>query len=398
MKEIILIKNGEIVLKGQNRTTFEDVLVKIIRRRLAGIGKVRITKAQSTICVAPEEEGYDMAEAIHRLTGIFGIRQFSPAALCQKELEDIIRTAREYTADCLRNAKTFKVEARRSDKKFPLTSPQIAAEVGGALLETFPHLKVDVKNPEVTVTVEVRDTSAFVHSRRIQGAGGMPVGTSGNGMLLISGGIDSPVAGYMMAKRGMRITAVHFESPPYTSERARTKVFSLLKKISFYCGTIDTYVVPFTEIQEKIRERCPEEYFTIIMRRLMMEISSRIAQQADCGALITGESLAQVASQTISAIGCTDCAADIPVFRPLIGMDKEEIIAIARRIDTFETSILPYEDCCTVFTPRHPKTRPVLEMVLKAEAPLEAAPLIEEAIAGTRRVHISWTDELPDLE
>ena len=389
MKEIILVKNGELVLKGLNRNSFEDVLIKNMRKHLADIGTFKFTKSQSTIMVEPEDEDTDLDDAAEALGKVFGIAALSRAAVCEKDMEDIIRTAKEYLADELLTAKTFKVEAKRSDKQFPFNSPQISRELGGQLLKAFHHLKVDVHNPEITVTVEVRDKYAFVRGNNIKGAGGMPTGTSGRAAILISGGIDSPVAAYMMAKRGIELVAVHFASPPYTSELAEMKVMDLLKKVADYCGTITTYVVPFTEIQEAIRDYCPEDYFTLVMRRIMMKISEAIAKNQNCQALITGESVGQVASQTIYALGCTDSATEMPVFRPCIGMDKDEIIAISRKIDTFDISIQPYEDCCTVFTPKHPKTRPKLADVVTEENEIpELASMIETAIKDAKRVFI----------
>lgn len=389
MKEIILVKNGELVLKGLNRTSFEDVLIKNMKRHLADIGTFTYTKAQSTIMVAPEDEGTDLDDAANRLKKVFGIAALSRAAVCEKNMDSIIATTLEYLEDELSLAKTFKVEAKRSDKKFPLNSPQICREMGGVILKNFNHLKVDVHNPEVTVTVEVRDNFAFVRGNNIKGAGGMPSGTSGRAAVLISGGIDSPVAAYMMAKRGIELVAVHFASPPYTSELAEMKVMELLKRVAAYSGTITTFVVPFTEIQEAIRDDCPTDYFTLVMRRIMMRISEQIAKAQNCQALITGESVGQVASQTIYALGCTDAAANMPVFRPCIGMDKEEIIKISRKIETFETSIQPYEDCCTVFTPKHPKTRPQLADVEAAEAQIaNLDEMIERAVENTKRVFI----------
>ncbi len=387
MKETILLKYGEMALKGLNRNTFESILLKNVRRKLGTIGEFDIVKAQSTVFITPKGD-CDLDDAVDALSKVFGISALCRALICEKDMNDILERSPAYLADALNGAKTFKVEAKRSDKKFPLKSPEICMELGGKLLASFPHLKVDVHNPDVTVIVEVRDFSAYVHAGKIQGAGGMPVGSSGKAALLISGGIDSPVAGYMMAKRGLEVMAVHFESPPYTSERARMKVETLLTKISDYCGRISFYCVPFTEIQEQIKDNCPEELFTIIMRRLMMKTAEKIVRKVGCEALITGESVGQVASQTIGAIACTDCACDMPVFRPLIGMDKEEIVKIARRIDTFETSILPYEDCCTVFTPRHPKTKPRIAEVLEAEQKVAFNELIEKAIEQTEHKFI----------
>lgn len=388
MKEIILVKNGELALKGLNRNTFEDILVKNMKKRLNDLGRFEFTKSQSTIMVDPVDD-IDLDDAVERISKVFGIAALSRACVCEKEFESIKQTAAEYLEEQLEDAKTFKVEAKRSDKKFPMKSPEICRELGGFLLSKFHHLNVDVHNPDVIVTVEVRDKYAFVRGNNIKGAGGMPTGTSGRAGILISGGIDSPVAAYMMAKRGIELCAIHFASPPYTSELAEMKVMELLKRVAKYSGVITTYVVPFTKIQEAIRDLCPEEYFTIIMRRIMMMISEKMARTQNCSALITGESVGQVASQTMYALACTDCAVNMPVFRPCIGMDKEEIIAVSRKIDTFETSIQPYEDCCTVFTPKHPKTRPHLEDVLKAEARIENLDeLIQDAIDNARKVII----------
>ncbi|MBR2039895.1 MAG: tRNA 4-thiouridine(8) synthase ThiI, partial [Clostridia bacterium] len=319
---------------------------------------------------------------------IFGIAAFSRACVCEKNMEDILSKSVEYLADTLKNAKTFKVEAKRSDKKFPLKSPEICRELGGVLLSHFHHLKVDVHNPDVTVNVEIRDFSAYVRAEQIQGAGGLPVGTAGTASILISGGIDSPVAAWTMAKRGLRLNAIHFSSPPYTSARAELKVKTLLSKVARYSGSINLAIVPFTDIQDEIANNCPEEYFTLIMRRMMMRIAQKIAKNSGSLALITGESLGQVASQTLPALVTTDIVTNMPVLRPLIGMDKEEIITISRKIDAFETSILPYEDCCTVFTPKHPKTRPTIELCEKAEEGLDIDRLVEEAIANTEYTFI----------
>ena len=382
MKEIILIKNGEIALKGQNRSSFEAILIKNAKRRLKSLGNFRFSKAQSTIYAEPLEEDIDLDEAVRRLGKVFGIVGLSRACVVEKDYEDIREKSAPYLREVLEAARTFKVEAKRSDKSFPMKSPEICRELGGHLLEQFPHLRVDVVRPDVVVYVEIRDFAAYLHAGQLAGAGGLPVGSSGRGALLISGGIDSPVAGYMMAKRGIELTAIHFVSPPYTSERALLKVEQLLEKVSEYSGRIRFVVVPFTHIQEEIRDKCPEELFTVIMRRYMMKLAQRIAEDNGCGALITGESVAQVASQTMQAIACTDAVCHMPVFRPVIGMDKTEIVEIARKIDTFETSILPYEDCCTVFTPRHPRTRPTLELLEKAEQALDEQALLEEAMAS----------------
>jgi len=394
MKEIILLKDGEIVLKGLNRRTFEDVLKKNIRHAISHLGSFEIKSAQSIIYVKPLSDDIDLDEACLKISRVFGIVSYSRAAICEeKTLESIIATAPVYLEKELKAVKTFKVEARRSDKRFPYKSPEICAELGGVILDKFPHLSVDVHNPDLIVNVEVRDFGAYVHGAAHKGAGGIPVGTSGNAAILISGGIDSPVAAYMMAKRGLKLTAVHFASPPYTSKRAEDKVVRLLRRVSRYAGKMTMYTVPFTKIQKTIKNECPEELFTIIMRRLMMQISSRIAADNDCTALITGESLGQVASQTIGALSCTDDAADLLVFRPLIGMDKQEIINISYKIDTYDISIEPYEDCCTVFTPKHPRTRPVLKYVKEAQEKANFEPMIEEALANLKVTEISAKDE-----
>ncbi|MCR5484070.1 MAG: tRNA 4-thiouridine(8) synthase ThiI [Clostridiales bacterium] len=388
MKEIILMKNGEVVLKGLNRRVFEDMMIKSMRRRLSVLGEWKITLAQSAVSAEPLDENTDLNEAVEICRRIFGIVALSRAALLPKDMDAILENTGKYLYDELSAAHTFKVNAKRSDKSFPYASPKICEILGERLLNEFPDLSVDVHDPDIVVTVEIRDRGAYVHGNQIKGAGGIPVGSSGKAAVLISGGIDSPVAAWMMSKRGLRLCAVHFASPPYTSERAELKVHSLLKKVSEYSGRIDLFVVPFTEIQEQIKDNCPEELFTIIMRRFMMKVSEKIARKNDCGALITGESVGQVASQTMYAIACTDEAASMPVFRPLIGMDKDEVITIARKIDTFDISVLPYEDCCTVFTPKHPRTRPVLKYVLEAESALDCEKLVNDAAEGARYVLI----------
>ena len=384
MKEIILAKNGEIALKGLNRRKFEEILMRNIKWRLQEFGKISLSCMQSTIYITPEDSAfYDFDGAIKALRHVFGIASISRAIVLEKNMDDILSHVCDYIENDLFDASTFKVEAKRSDKSFPLTSPQISAEVGGKILSRFHRLKVDVHNPDVTVMVEIRDRGAYIHAGKIPGAGGMPVSSSGEAMLLISGGIDSPVAAYMMAKRGLALSTIHFQSPPYTTERAREKVETLCRKLVPYTGRLPFYCVPFTELQEALKEHCPEELFTVMMRRLMMRIATRIAQEKKIPALVTGESLAQVASQTLEALYCTDNATPLVVLRPLIGMDKGEIIKISREIETYETSILPYEDCCTVFTPKHPCTKPKLDILERAESRFDYAPLIERAIAGT---------------
>lgn len=388
MNEIILIKDGELSLKGLNRSTFEDMLVKNIRRRIKRFGNFQFKKSQSTITVTPLNDDADLDSAVEEISRVFGIAGYSRAAVAEKDMSEILEIAPVYLKEQLMEAKTFKVEAKRSDKKFPLTSPEISAEVGGKILESFPHLKVKVKNPDITVTVEIRE-KAYIRGNQIKGAGGMPVGSSGKGLILISGGIDSPVAAYMMAKRGISLTGIHFASPPYTSPRSEQKVHDLLSKVARYSGRIELHTVPFTEIQEEIRQKCPEDLFTLIMRRFMMRLACKLADNTDCHALITGESVAQVASQTMLALGCTDAVATYPVFRPCIGMDKEEIIKISRQIETFDISIQPFEDCCTVFTPKHPKTRPQLAEIEEAEKVLDIDALCDRAYEGIKRIVIT---------
>ena len=387
MKEVILVKNGELALKGLNRRSFEDMLMANIRRRLASLGKFTCTPAQSTIIVEGPEDA-DLDEATDRLLKVFGIAGLSRAAAVEKDMDVILDTCVEYTAPLLNAASTFKVEAKRADKKFPLNSPEICREVGGKILSRFHHLKVDVHNPDVIINVEVRDKCAFVHGNQLKGAGGMPSGSAGKAALLVSGGIDSPVAGWMMAKRGVALDCVHFESYPYTSEQAREKVLELARLLSQWCGPVRVHVISLTHIQEELRRADVDDYFTLLLRRYMMRLACRAARRFRCDALITGESLGQVASQTMGAFRVTGSVADRIVFRPCIGMDKEEIVALARRIGTFDTSILPYEDCCTVFTPKHPKTKPEPEKVLAQEAKLDFAALEDEAFAGMYTVTV----------
>lgn len=389
MNEVILLKLGEIALKGLNRKTFEDVLIKNIKRRLQEAGEFSVTSRQSTIYVEPADDLADMDLAEERCGKVFGVVSYTRAGTAEKELAKIQERAAEYLAQELEAAKSFKVECKRSDKKFPYKSPEISAEVGGYLLEKFPHLRVDVHNPDIEVRVEVREQNAFVHASARPGAGGIPVGAGGRAAVLISGGLDSPVAAWTMAKRGVELTAVHFASPPYTSELAHDKVVRLLRKVSEYAGRIKLVTVELTHLQEEIRDRCPEDLGTIILRRYMLRAAQRIAQDEGCLALITGESLGQVASQTLQAIACTDAVADMPVFRPLIGSDKAEIVKIARQIDTFDTSIEPFEDCCTIFTPKHPRTKPTLEMVERGERAIDGEALLAEALKNPHTTHIS---------
>ncbi len=388
MKEILLCKYGEIVLKGANRRYFEESLCKTMRFRAKHFGSFGITPSQSTLIIEPLNEEADLEGMFEAASKVFGIVGISRCAVCEKEMESIYQTAKAYLPPFLEGKKTFKVEAKRSDKRFPLDSISIAREVGGEILSALPHLRVDVHDPEIVVHVEIREHGAYIHAGQFKGAGGMPVGTNGKALLLLSGGIDSPVAGYMIAKRGVQLEAVHFESFPYTSERAREKVLELAREVAQYAGSFDVHVVSLTHIQEELVKHCEEDYFTLLLRRYMMAIADRIAHARGCGGLITGESLGQVASQTMQAIGVTDPMTSLPVFRPCIGMDKEEIIQISRKIGTFETSIQPYEDCCTVFTPKHPRTRPELSKVIEQEQKLDFEALVQEALGTAYIEHI----------
>ena len=388
MHEIILCKLGEIVLKGLNRHSFEMKLMSNIRRRTQRYGKFKIYSRQSTIYVEPAEENCDLDAAYDACKKVFGIIAIARAMPCAKEKEAIFATAKAYLAPALLAARSFKVESKRSDKSFPMGSIQLSQWVGGALHDTFPHLTVDVHNPELTVHLEVREDAAYVHGPAEAAAGGLPIGMGGHAVSLLSGGIDSPVSSYMIAKRGVQLELLHFASPPYTSEQAREKVLQLAQELTVWCGRLTVHVVPFTEIQEEIRRKCPEDHFTLIMRRFMMRLGDRLAHELACKAIVTGESLGQVASQTIQALVVSDDVATLPVLRPLIGMDKEEIVRIARHVGTFDTSILPYEDCCTVFTPRHPKTKPDLEQVREYEAALDIDALCDRALAGREMIRL----------
>ena len=389
MQDLILLKLGEIVLKGLNRRSFEQKLMGNIRRRLIGLGKFKVSCLQSTIYVEAESEDADLDAAFEALQDVFGIVKLSRAVACEKDKDAIARRAIEYLRDDMLRAKSFKVESKRSDKSFPMTSIELSQYVGGELAEAYPNCEVDVHTPELTVVLEVRDLAAYVHAQPVNGAGGMPVGSNGVAVTLLSGGIDSPVSSYMIAKRGVRLIPVHYFSFPYTSQQAKDKVVELGQLLTRYCGKMTLEVVPFTHIQEEIRDKCPEEYFTLIMRRFMMRIAERIAKDAGAKAIVTGENLGQVASQTMEAMAATQAVLDLPVLQPLIGLDKEEIVQLSRKIGTFDTSILPYEDCCTVFTPRHPRTRPTVKEVEKAESALAVDSLVEEALQGVERI---WLD------
>ncbi len=384
MQELILLKLGEVVLKGLNRHTFEDKLLANIRRRMKNYGSFNIYSKQSTIYVEPLQGDCDIDGAYDACRKIFGVVAVVRARPCEKDLEDIIATAKVYLKETLETVRSFKVESKRSDKNFPYGSIEISRHVGGALHDAYPHLTVDVHHPEVTVMVEVREKAAYVHGPAVPGAGGLPIGMGGTAVSLLSGGIDSPVASWMVAKRGVQLEMVHFYSPPYTSPQALEKVLELARLLVPWCGRLVVHTVPFTEIQEAIRRDCPEEYFTLIMRRFMMRCADRVAKRVGAKALVTGECLGQVASQTMEAMASTEDAAVLPIFRPVVAMDKEEIVRIARRIGTFETSIQPFEDCCTVFTPRHPRTHPKVEDVRELESVLDIEGLVDRAMAATR--------------
>ena len=393
MNEIFLLKLGEIVLKGANKRQFENKLRQNVRRRMKPFGNFDVYLMQSTVYVQPMDDACDVDGAWEACNSIFGVVSLCRCRPCEKNLDAIFNAIEEYMGDDLDCAASFKVESKRSDKRFPMTSIQLSQEIGGRLAEAHPNTAVDVHNPAYTVYVEVRDLAAYVHGPAQPGAGGLPTGVGGRAMCLLSGGIDSPVAAYMIAKRGVEIECVHFFSYPYTSQLAKDKVQELARLVTRYSGRMTLNVVSFTKIQEQIRDNCPEEFFTLIMRRFMMEIAMRIGKQHGCGALITGENLGQVASQTMEAMAVTGAVVDIPIFMPLVGMDKEEIVTIARKIGTLETSILPYEDCCTVFTPKHPKTKPTLAQLINAERNLDREALIQEALNTVEKITVKYSDE-----
>ena len=393
MKDLLLCKPGEIFLKGLNKHYFEERLVANVKRRLKPIGHFRVTYLQSALYIEAADDAADLDAAYDAVRKVFGIATITRAAACEKDKDAITALAKTYLHDAMTAARSFKVETKRSDKRFPLTSIQLSQEIGGRLAEAHPGVEVDVHHPDYTVYVEVRDLSAYVHGPAEPGAGGLPTGVGGRAMVLLSGGIDSPVAAYMMAKRGVEVEAVHFFSYPYTSQLAKDKVIELARLVTKYSGRMTVNVVSFTEIQEAIRDNCPEEFFTLIMRRFMMEIAQRIAKGDGCGALITGENLGQVASQTMEAMTVTGAVVDIPIFMPLVGMDKKDIISIAREIGTLDTSILPYEDCCTVFTPKHPKTKPTLGQVVNAEKKLDREALIARALENVEKIKVTYHDE-----
>ncbi len=388
MNEIILLKLGEMVLKGLNRRSFEDKLQANIHRRLWPYGQFKVYTRQSTTYVEPKNDDCDVEGAFETLKKVFGIVGLSLARPCEKDKDAIVAACRQFLDDKLSAARTFKVESKRADKSFPMNSIQLSQYVGGELDELYPDLHVDVHHPELTVYVEIRDFAAYVHADPEPGAGGLPVGINGRAVSLLSGGIDSPVSSWMIAKRGVALDMVHFFSYPYTSPEAKEKVIQLARDLLPYTGRLTVHVVPFTAIQEELRRSCPEELFTIIMRRFMMRISQEVAKRCGAKALVTGECLGQVASQTMDAMICTGAVVQLPVLRPCIGMDKEEIVQISRRIGTYNTSILPYEDCCTVFTPRHPRLRPILSEVEAAEAGLDIEGMVKAAVDGIERIQL----------
>ena len=381
MRKVLLVRYGEVFLKGANRPHFLKILTDNVKRAVKPMGG-HVWMSDSRIYVSDVE---DMDECVRRVRKVFGLYSVSPAIECEKDLDVIA----EQCIEMMKGKRgSFKVYGKRSDKKFPMNSLEFAAELGGRILESNPHLTVDIHNPQHKLRVEIRD-NCYICCEEIMAVGGLPMGSSGRAALLLSGGIDSPVAGYCMMKRGVRCCAIHFQSPPYTGELARDKVMQLAREMAEYSGGMRVYLVPFTKCQLEIHEKCPEGLGTLITRRFMMRIAQEIAKQNECNALITGESLGQVASQTMESIVCTDAVCEMPVFRPLIGMDKTEIMDIAKRIGTYETSILPYEDCCTVFTPRHPVTKPKLDTMPKAESRLDIEALVKEAVEGTELVIVS---------
>ena len=388
MNEMILLKLGEMVLKGLNRRSFEDKLQANIYRRLNNLGQFRVYTRQSTTYVEPMTDACDMDGAWEALTRVFGVVGLSRARACEKDKDAILAAAREYLDDKLSTARTFKVETKRADKTFPMTSIQLSQYVGGELDELYPDLKVDVHHPELTVHIEVRDYAAFVHADPEPGAGGLPVGINGRAVSLLSGGIDSPVSSWMIAKRGVALEMVHFFSYPYTSNEAKEKVLDLARLLTPWCGRLTVHVAPFTAIQEELRRSVPQELFTLVMRRFMMRIAEKVAQRCGAKALVTGECLGQVASQTMEAMAATGAVVELPILRPVVGMDKEDIVRIARRIGTYDTSILPYEDCCTVFTPRHPRLRPTPAELEYAEQNLDIEGMVQAAVDGIERIQV----------
>lgn len=382
MDELILIKLGELILKGNNRGRFEDRLMTNIKRAVCQTGSYKIWKAQGTMYVMPRNEHSPIMSAVEKIKKVFGIAKISPAYIAEKDINAIRGKIKEKLSPSLEKAETFKVEAKRADKTFPLKSPEICDEIGGYILSNFKNLTVDVHSPQITVNVDIREEFAYIYCEKIEGAGGIPSGMSGKGMLLLSGGIDSPVAGWLMAKRGVSLEAINFFSYPYTSQRAKEKVMALNDILKEYAGEIPLNIAPFTEIQMEIKDKCPPEQLTIIMRRFMNRIAQRAAEKCGAGVLITGESLGQVASQTMQSMIVTSQAASMPILRPLVGLDKQEIITYSREIGTYETSVLPYEDCCTLFVPKRPDVNPKLEKILQSEEKLDIEKLVSESVEG----------------
>ena len=389
MKEIILLKQGEMVLKGLNRRAFEEKLMGNAKRRLKKYGSFKVYTRQSTTYIEPQDEFCDFEGAWEAMGKLFGVAGLCRARACVKDKDAILECVKEYLGDQLAMARSFKVETKRADKTFPMTSIQLSQYVGGELHDAYPHLIADMHHPQFTVHVEVRGFDAFVHANPTEGAGGLPIGVGGRALSLLSGGIGSPVASWMIAKRGVIVDMIHFYSYPYTSPEAKEKVLDLARLLVPYTGKTCVHVVPFTKIQEELRRSCPENLFTILMRRFMMRIACRVAEKNGIQALVTGESVGQVASQTLEAMACTNAVCTVPVLRPVVGMDKEEIVRISRKIGTFETSILPYEDCCTVFTPRHPRLRPLPGEIEAAEANLDIEALVDEAVKNIERIQVN---------
>ncbi len=388
MQELILLKYGELILKGLNRPTFEQILINNVKQSIKDLGNFNIKKRQATIYVEPLDANIDIENTIERLKKVFGIAIINRVVKTEKDIQKIEETAVKYSKAALKRYKTFKVETKRSDKQFPLKSPEISKQVGAVILKDNPNLKVNVHKPEITINIEVREEYAYISTQKIQGAGGLPVASNGKATLLLSGGIDSPVAGWMMAKRGVEIDAIYYHSPPYTGERAKEKVIELARILTNYCRKISLHIIPFTEIQLQIYDKCPDDQLTLIMRRIMMMIAEKVAVKNQSKAIITGESLGQVASQTIEALAVTNAAINMPIFQPLIGLDKNEIVEIARKINTFETSILPYEDCCTIFVPKRPQIKPKLDKLIKSEEAIDIDKLIKEAIEQMETIQI----------
>ena len=389
MREIILLKLGELVLKGLNRHRFEEQLMANAKRRLKSLGHFKIYTRQSITYIEPLSDDCDTAAAFEAMQKVFGAADVCLCRECEKDKDAMLAAIKEFLAEQIAAAKTFKVECKRSDKTFPLNSIQLAQYLGGELDDAYPHMTAQMHHPDLVINVEVREKSAYIHGNPAPGAGGLPVGVGGRAVSLLSGGIDSPVASWMMAKRGVALEMVHFFSYPYTSPEAKQKVLDLAKILTPYTGRLVVHVVPFTAIQEELRRSCPEELFTILMRRFMMRIAAEVAHRTGSGCLVTGESLGQVASQTMEAMRCTGSVTDLPIFRPVVGMDKEEIVRISRKIGAFETSILPYEDCCTVFTPKHPRLKPTRAECERAEEKLDVEGMVKTAVDNIERVFIA---------